>query len=116
MIKAIFLDYTGTILKEDSWQMKEVQRRVCAASTCQDEDQLLARFHTHLKDWEAQSVGPTYRDADEVVTCTFQSLGEEISMTEDIPSLMKLMRSFWADGAFFPDVAPFFALCSLPIY
>ena len=116
MIKAIFLDYTGTILKEDSWQMKEVQRRVCAASTCQDEDQLLARFHAHLKDWEAQSVGPTYRDADEVVTCTFQSLGEEIGMTEDIPSLMKLMRSFWAEGAFFPDVAPFFALCGLPIY
>lgn len=116
MIKAIFLDYTGTILREDCWQMKEVQRRVCAASTCRDEDHLLARFHAHLKDWEAQSVGATYRDADEVVTCTFRSLGEEISMTEDIPSLMKLMRSFWADGAFFPDVAPFFALCSLPIY
>ena len=110
MIKAIFLDYTGTILQEDGWQMKEVQRRVCAASTCKDENDLLARFHVHLKDWEAQSVGETYRDADEVVTCTFQSLAEEI------PSLMKLMRSFWADGTFFPDVAPFFALCSLPIY
>ena len=116
MIKAIFLDYTGTILQEDSWQMKEVQHRVCAASTCRDEDDLLARFHTHLKAWEEQSVGETYRDADEVVTCTFQSLGEEITMTEDIPSLMKLMRSFWADGTFFPDVAPFFALCPLPIY
>ncbi len=116
MIKAIFMDYTGTILQEDCWQMKEVQRRVCAASTCRDEDTLVARFHVHLKDWETKSVGETYRDADEVVTCTFQSLGEEIAMTEDIPSLMKLMRSFWADGTFFPDVAPFFALCPLPIY
>ena len=110
------MDYTGTILQEDSWQMKEVQHRVCAASTCRDEDDLLARFHTHLKAWEEQSVGETYRDADEVVTCTFRSLGEEIAMTEEIPSLMKLMRSFWADGTFFPDVAPFFALCPLPIY
>lgn len=116
MIKAIFMDYTGTILQEDSWQMKEVVRRVNAASTCRDEDDLVARFHTHLKAWEEQSVGETYRDADEVVTCTFQTLGEEIAMTEDIPSLMKLMRSFWSDGTFFPDVAPFFALCPLPIY
>lgn len=116
MIKAIFLDYTGTILPEDCWEMKEVQRRVCAAGTCKDEDELLARFHAHLKAWEEKSVGPTYRDADEVVTCTFQSLAEEIAMTEDIPALMRLMRSFWASGAFFPDVAPFFALCPLPIY
>mgnify|MGYP006992196499 CR=1 FL=1 len=83
MIKAIFMDYTGTILQEDSWQMKEVQHRVCAASTCRDEDDLLARFHTHLKAWEEQSVGETYRDADEVVTCTFRSLGEEIAMTDE---------------------------------
>ncbi|MBR5534230.1 MAG: HAD family hydrolase [Ruminiclostridium sp.] len=116
MIKAIFMDYTGTILQEDSWEMKEVIRRVCDSSAVPDEDDLIARFHTHLKDWEAKSVGDSYRDADEVVTCTFQSLGEEISMTEDIPDLMKLMRRFWGEGEFFPDVAPFFALCGLPIY
>ena len=82
MIKAIFLDYTGTILREDCWQMKEVQRRVCAASTCRDEDQLLAQFHAHLKDWEAQSVGSTYRDADEVVTRALRDMkkGKDVSV------------------------------------
>lgn len=116
MIKAIFLDYTGTILDEDSWEMNEVIRRACASSTLQDPEKMMARFQETLKAWEDRSVGPTYLDADQVVYQTLASLGEAIDMKDDPGQLLKLMQSFWVNGPVFPDVPTFFALCPLPIY
>lgn len=116
MIKAIFLDYTGTILDEDSWEMREVLRRGCASSTLKDPAELLARFQQTLKTWEDRSVGPTYLDADQVVYQTLATLGAAIDMKDDPGQLLKLMQSSWVNGPVFPDVPAFFALCPLPIY
>ncbi len=116
MIKAVFIDYTGTTVKEDGEEIREVVRRVCQNSDLHDPQAVLALWWKLMKQYEENSCGENYLTEDEIVDKILQILTEQIHLKENLRELHELIRAFWVCAPAFPDAREFFDLCPVPIY
>ena len=66
MIKAIFLDYTGTILTEGGTEIQEVLTRICKNSSLHDPKLLLKEWWALIKAYEEESYQDSYLTEDEI--------------------------------------------------
>lgn len=67
MKQAVFVDYTGTLVKEDGPDLHGVVRAICANSDEKDPRRALAFWWHRLKQYEAASFGPAFLTQDEIV-------------------------------------------------
>ena len=93
MKKAVFVDYTGTLVKEDGPEMRGVVRTICENSSEKDPRRALAFWWRRLKQYEAASFGDAFLTQDEIVQ----------RLLEDCAPL-------------FEDVPAFFAACPVPVW
>lgn len=116
MIKAVFLDYTGTITKEGGPDLEELVGRVCKNSNLHDPRKVVTLWWEWLKDYEDASYGENYKTEDEIVNCLLSKLEEEYGLTENRQELLTLIHRFWIYAPIFEDIQEFFKRCPLPIY
>lgn len=60
MKQAVFVDYTGTLVKEDGPDLHGVVRAICANSDEKDPRRALAFWWQRLKQYETASFGPAF--------------------------------------------------------
>ena len=116
MLKAIFIDYTGTTVMEGGPEMQEVIVRVCKNSAIHDPRELMKIWWELIRSYEAESYKETYVTEDEILDKAFEKLETEHSLRENREELKELVRGFWSNAPIFSDVKEFFDTCSLPIY
>ncbi|MCH1984114.1 HAD family hydrolase [Ruminococcus sp. OA3] len=116
MIKAVFIDYTGTTVKEDGEEIRDVVKRVCHNSDLHDPQAVLALWWKRMKQYEENSYGENYLTEDEIVDKILQSLVVEIHLKENLRELHVLIRRSWVCAPAFPDAKEFFEKCPVPIY
>lgn len=116
MIKAVFLDYTGTMIQEGGGKMQELVRRICENSSVHDPQEAVKLWWRLLKKYEEDCSGENYRDEDEIVGCILRDLEERISLQENLEELHRLVQDFWVCAPAFPETAEFFEKCPVPIY
>lgn len=116
MIKAIFMDYTGTIVQEGGSSLQELIRRVCGGSNMRDPKSVVALWWKLVKGYEEQCLGETFLTEDEIVERVLAELTEKIGLREDLEELHGLMRDFWVHAPLFPDTKAFFDACPVPVY
>lgn len=116
MTKAIFLDYTGTIVEESSEEMKEAIQRIWKNSAFQTVEELMEAWGELLGQCEKDAWGPTYLTADELVDKTLGIFEEKFQLKDDLRQLHTLIQRSWVYAPVCPDVREFFDLCPLPIY
>lgn len=116
MIKAVFLDYTGTTVQENGREIQEVIMRVCNNSSLHDPKAVLALWWKYLKQYEENSYGETYLTEDEIVDHLLSDLAGQIDLKENMEELHELIRGFWVHAPLFSDVKDFFEHCPVPIY
>lgn len=116
MIKAIFIDYTGTIMEETGKEMTEIVRRCCQNSNVKDSKEVLSYWWKHLKEYEQKSYQETYITEDEIVDRLLEKCEKELGLKDDFEQLHRLFQEFWMHAPAFADTKEFFETCSLPIY
>lgn len=116
MTKAIFLDYTGTIVEESSEEMKEAIERIWKNSAFQTVEALMEAWGELLSQCEKEAWGPTYLTADELVDKTLGVFEKKYQLKDNLDQLHDLIRRSWVYAPVFPDVKEFFKGCPLPIY
>ena len=116
MLKAIFIDYTGTTVMEGGPEMQETVMRVCKNSTLSTPKELMKIWWGLIRTYEVQSYKETYLTEDDILDKAFEKLEEEFSLRENREELKELVRGFWSNAPVFPDVKEFFDTCPLPIY
>lgn len=116
MIKAIFLDYTGTITQEGGPDVAQMLKRCAANSNCKDMQTLLQGWWTLLREFEEQSYGENFVTEDEIVDKILARWKDEIQLDDDFEELHTLCQRFWMYAPIFDDVKDFFERCPVPIY
>ncbi len=116
MIKAVFIDYTGTTVQEDGEEIREVVKRVCRNSELHDPRGVMKLWWKRMKEYEESSYGNSYLTEDEIVDHILESMVKEIHLKENLGELHELIRSFWINAPAFPDAEIFFKKCPVPIY
>lgn len=116
MIKAVFVDYTGTVVKEGGPEMEEVVARICRFSDLHDPQQAVALWWSLVKQYEESCCGETYVTEDAIVDRILDEMAKRIGLRDNARELHALIRGFWVNAPLFADAGEFFARCPLPVY
>ena len=116
MLKAVFIDYTGTMIEEGGPDAMQMLRRCYKNSDIDSMESMLAYWWKLIKYFEAASSGDSFLTQDEIVDRTLEVCEKEIHLKENFEEIHELCRRFWMYAPAFPDTAEFFEKCSLPIY
>lgn len=116
MIKAIFVDYTGTLVQENCPAVQEVVTRFYKNSDAASPQETLDFWWGNLRKMEEQSYQDAFLTEDEIVDRLLQKCVEELHLKENLEELHALFQNFWTYSPVYDDVKEFFQKCSLPIY
>ena len=115
-MKAVFVDYTGTIISEAGKDGEEFVYRVCKNSDIGDPQEFLDYWWKSIKEYEKSSYGSTYITEDQIVDEILERLVNDHNLKENLAELHALCQGFWVNAPFFEDVKPFFETCPYDIY
>lgn len=116
MIKAVFIDYTGTIIQEKGEDLEKVVYRIWKNSRLETPEETVRHWWSLLKVMEEESFGDAFLTEDEIVDRLLDRLNKEVGLVDDFRELHKLIQRFWMYAPVFDDVKAFFEQCVLPIY
>ena len=116
MLKAVFVDYTGTLIKEGGPHLTEMVKRCYKNSDVESPERMLRYWWNHLKILEEQSCGDNYKTEDEIVDILLELCVKEFHLKDNLDELHKLCQQFWVYAPAFEDAKPFLEKCPLPVY
>lgn len=116
MIKAVFMDYTGTIIQEKGKDLENIVFRIWKNSRLETPEETVRYWWHMVKMAEEKSYGNTFLTEDEIVDCLLERLGREAGLVDNFSELHALFQRFWTYAPIFDDVKIFFEQCPLPIY
>lgn len=116
MIKAIFIDYTGTMVQEDEPYTRELLGYFIAHSDLKDPGEVLRVVWGKVKELEAVSYGDHFIRNDEKVEKILEYCRENHGLHGDLTYMHDVWRKIWVHAPLYDDVKPFFERNGLPIY
>ena len=116
MIKAIFLDYTGTMVKEDEPYTRELLEYMTKHCNTSDQKLILAKVWGYIKEVEATCYGDGFRLNHYKVDYVLDHLAMDMGFDGDRNYVHEIWEKVWIYASLHDDVKPFFERCSLPIY
>ena len=87
MLKAVFLDYTGTIIKEGGPDMEKLAMRCYKNSEIESPRKMIAYWWELLKKYETESYGEHYKTEDEIVDQILETCREKIHLQDNLEEL-----------------------------
>ncbi|KMZ53786.1 HAD family hydrolase [Dorea sp. D27] len=116
MLKAVFVDYTGTIVKEEGPDIQEVISRTYRNSDIESPQAMVSYWWKLLNEYEEKSCGSSYISEDDIVDELLDICEKELHLKEDLEELHAAFQRFWMYAPAYEDVREFFENCPLPIY
>lgn len=116
MLKAVFLDYTGTIMKEKNRYTLEMAQSIATHSSLRDIPEIFRVWWALIKEFEDASYMEHYLTEDQIAEKALDILDEKYGFCGSHAEFMELAHCFWSKSPAFEDVRDFFEQCPLPIY
>lgn len=116
MIKALFLDYTGTMVREDDPYTTELLKEFLAKSDLKEPELALTTVWGLIKKSEWDHYKETYIGKVEMVDEILSYCVEHYNLRADLDKLRETWAKSWVYAPLFDDVKPFIERCSIPIY
>ena len=116
MVKAIFIDYTGTMVQEDEPYTRELVRYFMDHSDFKDPKEVLRVVWSKVKDIEASCYGENFILNDEKVDRILSYCCDNCGLRGDLQYMHDTWQKIWVFAPLFDDVRPFFERTALPIY
>ena len=116
MIKAIFMDYTGTMVQEDEPYTKELVKYFIEHSDLKNPKDVLGAVWSKVKAIEATCFGDNFILNDEKVDRILAFCRENYGLQGDMQYMHETWQKIWVYAPLFEDVKPFFESVKEPIY
>lgn len=116
MIKAVFLDYTGTILQLRGNEFDEMVKSFTEHSTINEKEEAVQWYFDHLRLIERECYQDSFLTEDELVMKLLNQAESEVKLKADHNQLHTCMQNFWMYAPLYSDVQGFFDSVKLPIY
>lgn len=115
MIKAIFLDFYGTVVHEDSAIVKEVAKKIFITGNAKKQSDINAYWWNCFQNEFQKSNGESFKTQRELELISLQNTIRHFNSNEDASELSDLLFEFWIKPTIFEDSKTFFNLCPVPI-
>lgn len=116
MIKAVFLDFYGTVVHEDGDNVKEVCKRILRSSNAENDQQIGEFWWNDLQHLFLNSYGITFRCQRDLEYQSICDTLQQFSSSENAFELSNFLFEHWIKPPIFEDAFEFFTKCPLPIY
>ena len=116
MSKAIFLDYTGTMIQNTGEDIDKMIRRIVTGSKAPDAKTLIEWWYSNLRRMEYEAYQDAFTTEEDICMKLLHRAEQEWNLRENLFELQKLNMNYWMQGPLFSDVTEFFENCTLPIY
>ena len=115
-IKAVFIDYTGTMVQEDEPNTRELMAYFMAHSDVKDPAKVLQIVWGKVKEIEAESYGDAFVKIDERTDRILKFCVDNCGLKGDLQHMHEVWSRIWVHAPLFDDVKPFFERMKLPVY
>ncbi|MCR4793028.1 MAG: HAD family hydrolase [Lachnospiraceae bacterium] len=116
MIKAIFIDYTGTMVLEDEPYTRELLGYFIGHSNMNDPREVLKVVWGKIKEYEALSHGDDFIRNDDRIDKILAYCVENCGLEGDLDYMHETWRKIWVHAPLHDDVKPFFERSDKPVY
>ena len=116
MLKAVFVDYTGTIVKDEGPDIQEVISRTYRNSDIESPQAMVSYWWKLLNEYEKKSCGSSYMSEDDIVDELLNICERELHLEENLEELHAAFQRFWMYAPAYEDTKEFFEKCPLPVY
>lgn len=116
MIKAIFMDYYGTVAHENGPIAMEVVKRVYKSSNAQSPEEVFRYWWKTFKEKLTYANGENFHTQHEVALDNFKDLLEHFHSPENPEELLARMEEHWCTTPVYEDARIFMEKVKLPIY
>lgn len=115
-MKAVFLDYTGTMIQFAGPDMEEMISTVVKNSNVGNVQEALNWWFSNLGRMEEEACHETYVNEEELCMSLLEKMAREKGLKGNLQNIKQLNVNFWMYGPLFSDVKPFFEQCMTPLY
>lgn len=116
MLKAIFIDYTGTMVQEDEPYTRELIVYFMAHSNLKSPGEILKVVWSKVKEIESVSHGDSFAGVDVRTDRILEYCRENCGLQGDFKYMHEVWSKIWVHAPLYEDVKPFFERAKLPIY
>lgn len=116
MIKAIFLDYTGTMVQEDEPNTRALLKYFITHSDLKDPSEILKIVWGKIKQLELELKGEKFIPNDERIDIILDYCVKNCGLDADLKLMHEMWQKIWVSAPLYDDVRPFFESSKLPIY
>ena len=116
MLKAVFIDYTGTTVMEGGEEMKTAVMRICQNSAINAPKEVMKIWWSLIKEYEETCYQETFLTEEEFLDKAFERLATDYELKDNFDELKELVKGVWVNAPIFPDVKQFYDECPLPLY
>ena len=116
MLKAIFIDYTGTMVQEDEPYTRELIAYFMAHSNLKSPGEILKVVWSKVKEIESESHGDSFAGVDVRTDRILEYCRENCGLQGDFKYMHEVWSKIWVHAPLYEDVKPFFERAKLPIY
>lgn len=116
MKKAIFLDYTGTMVQEDEPNTRALLKYFISHSELKDPNEILKIVWGKIKQLEFELKGDKFKPNVQRINIILDYCVKNCGLEADLKLMHEMWQKIWVHAPLFDDVKPFFETAKLPIY
>lgn len=116
MIKALFLDYTGTVIQHRGEDFTELVNRIVKNSDLKNTEEVISWWHENAEEMERSCTPDQFLSQHEIAEKMFEKAEKELHLKDDRTQLITLLQNYLMYAPVFDDVRELFDLGKVPVY
>lgn len=116
MVKAVFIDFYGTVVHEDGEVIKKVTQEIFDTGKVKDKSEVGAYWWNEFQLAFNNSYGDNFKKQRELEYQSLDKTVQHFNSTADAKALSNLMFAHWIKPPIFKEAKQFFEICPVPIY
>lgn len=116
MIKAIFIDFYGTLVFEDGEVIREITQLISDTGHVKDKSQIDTYWWKEFQKSFLNAYGETFQTQRILEHASLEKTIEHFQSTVDARALSKKMFAYWRRPPIFPESKNFLEVCPVPVY
>lgn len=116
MVKAVFLDFYGTVVYEDDEIIKQIVEIIMETGSIQDKNKIGSFWWNEFQTMFMNSYGTTFKTQRELEYNSLEKTLNEFKSTANPTTLSEMLFAYWIKPPIFDESKDFFEICPVPIY
>ncbi len=116
MVKAVFLDFYGTLVQEDDEAIHIISKRIMETGNAEKLSDIGAYWWSSFQKLFVDSYGDTFEAQRKLEEKSLKATIEHFGSTENADELSRFMFTYWVRPAAFEESQEFLERCPVPVY